>query len=177
MQQSHKSQRCHHATASVRSPSWPFMPRPRRRRQPLPGERRSISVLGNRVFQSIVGVRQHMRLGCTWRECCPINDEQINSQQARGRPRKTIHIFHVCLRRMGVPPRTSGGTPQTSGRATVTDTLQSTTFRLYSSAAAPVTGDRCQGTKCRPGTTGILKYVIRSRSFLRKGIELSNTVS
>jgi len=24
---------------------------------------------------------------------------QKNSQQARGRPRKTIHIFHVCLRR------------------------------------------------------------------------------
>ena len=72
-------------------------------------------------------------------------------------------------------------------RATVTDALQSTTFRLYSSAAAPVTGaaaprhplPRCQGTKCRPGTPGILKYVIRSRSFssLRKGIELSNTVS
>ena len=63
--------------------------------------------------------------------------------------------------------------------------LQSTTFRLYSSAAAPVTGaaapihplPRCQGTKCRPGTPGILKYVIRSRSFLRKRIELSNTVS
>ena len=35
---------------------------------------------------------------------------------------------------------------------------------------------RCQGTKCRPGTPGILKYVIRSRSFLRR-IELSNTVS
>ena len=30
---------------------------------------------------------------------------------------------------------------------------------------------RCQGTKCRPGTPGILKYVIRSGSFLRKGIE------
>jgi len=26
------------------------------------------------------------------------------SQQARGRPRKTI-IFHVCLRLLGVPPR------------------------------------------------------------------------
>jgi hypothetical protein len=25
--------------------------------------------------------------------------------QARGRPRKTTHIFHVCLRRLGVPPR------------------------------------------------------------------------
>ena len=41
----------------------------------------------------------------------------------------------------------------------MTDALQSTTFRLYSSAAAPVTGaaaprqplPRCQGTKCRPG--------------------------
>ena len=31
--------------------------------------------------------------------------------------------------------------------------------------------------KCRPGTPGILKYVIRSGSFLRKGMELSNTVS
>jgi len=69
-------------------------------------------------------------------------------------------------------------------RATVTDALQSTTFRLYSSAAAPVTGEaprhplpRCQSTKCRPGTPSILKHVMRSRSFLRKGIELSNTVS
>jgi len=67
-------------------------------------------------------------------------------------------------------------------RGTVTDASQSTTFRLCSSAAAPVTGvaaprhpmPRCQDTKCTPG---ILKYVIRSRSFLRKRIELSNTVS
>ena len=55
------------------------------------------------------------------------------------------------------------GTPLTEmedRRATVTDALQSTTFRLYSSAAAPVTGEaaprhplpRCQGTKCRPGS-------------------------
>ena len=28
-----------------------------------------------------------------------------NSQQVRGRPRKTIHIFHVCFLRLGVPPR------------------------------------------------------------------------
>ena len=32
---------------------------------------------------------------------------------------------------------------------------------------------RCQDTKCRPGTPGILKYVIRSGHFLRKGIELN----
>ena len=51
-------------------------------------------------------------------------------------------------------------------RAPVTDASQSTTFRLYSSAAAPVTGaaaprhplPRCQGTQCRPGPPGILKY-------------------
>jgi len=59
--------------------------------------------------------------------------------QARGRPRETIHIFHVCLRRLGVPPRPPL-TEMKDRRATVTDVLQSTTFRLYSSAAAPVTG-------------------------------------
>ena len=43
-------------------------------------------------------------------------------------------------------PPAAGGTPQTpltemeDRRATVTDALQSTTFRLYSSAAASVTG-------------------------------------
>ena len=36
---------------------------------------------------------------------------------------------------------------------------------------------RHKALQCRPGTPGILKYVIRGRSFLRKGIELSNTVS
>jgi hypothetical protein len=53
------------------------------------------------------------------------------------RPRKTI-IFHVCLRRLGVPPRPPL-TEMEDRRATVTDALQSTTFRLYSSASAPVT--------------------------------------
>ncbi len=46
--------------------------------------------------------------------------------------------FHVCLRRLGVPPRPPL-TEMEDQRATVTDSLQSTTFRLYSSAAAPVT--------------------------------------
>ena len=63
-------------------------------------------------------------------------------------------------------------------RATVTDALQSTTFRLYSSAAAPVTGAGVSVPRHNlKYTPGILKYVIRSRSFLRKRIELSNTVS
>ena len=92
--------------------------------------------------------------------------------------------FYVGLRRLYPPDPPL--TEMEDRRATVTDASQSTTFRLCSSAAAPtVTGaaaprhplPRCQGTKCRPGTPGILEYVIRSRSFLRKGIELSNTVS
>jgi hypothetical protein len=61
-----------------------------------------------------------------------------NPQQARGRPRKTI-IFHVCLRRLGLPPR-SPLTEMEDRRATVTDSLQSTTFRLHSSAASLVIG-------------------------------------
>ena len=49
--------------------------------------------------------------------------------------------FHDCLRRLGVPPRPPlSEMPVEDRRATVTDALQSTTFRLYSSAAAPVTG-------------------------------------
>ena len=84
-----------------------------------------------------------------------------NSQQARGRPGKP---FYVCLRRLGTPQTpTDRRTEMEDRRATVTDALQSTTFRLYSSAAAPVTGTvaprhplpRCQGTKCRPGTPEI----------------------
>ena len=43
------------------------------------------------------------------------------------------------LRRLGVPPRPPL-TEMEDRCATVTDALQSTTFRLYSSAAAPVTG-------------------------------------
>ena len=91
----------------------------------------------------------------------------------------------TAIRNYQVPRLRPPLTEMEDRRATVTDALQSTTFRLYSSAAAPVTGaaaprhplPRCQGTKCRPGTPGILKYVIRSGSFLRKGMELSNTVS
>ena len=110
----------------------------------------------------------------------PFKTKKIPSRPGGGHGKP----FYVCLRRLGVPPRPPL-TEMEDRRATVTDALQSTTFRLYSSAAAPVTGaaaprhplPRCQGTKCRPGTPGILKYVIRSGSFLRKGIELSNTVS
>ena len=38
---------------------------------------------------------------------CPLLDSKMRQkksfQEARGRPRKSIHIFHVCLRRLGVP--------------------------------------------------------------------------
>jgi len=58
------------------------------------------------------------------------------------------------VRRLGVPPRPPL-TEMKDLRATVTDAIQSTTFRLYSSAAAPVTGaeaprhplPRCQGPR------------------------------
>ena len=78
-----------------------------------------------------------------------------------GQGEATENHFTFASCGWGYPP----GPPRTEmedRRATVTDVLQSTTFRLYSSAAAPVTGaaatrhklPRCQGTKCRPGTPG-----------------------
>ena len=76
--------------------------------------------------------------------------------------------FYVCLRRLGVPPRPP--LTEMDRRATVTE--------RYSQQHSGYTRLRpVPRHKCRPGTPGILKYVIRSGSFLRKGIELSNTVS
>jgi len=66
------------------------------------------------------------------------------------RPRETI-IFKFLVCPVAGPP-SAGGTVTTPGRpplteivedrrATVTDALQSTTFRLYSSVSAPVIGE------------------------------------
>ena len=75
---------------------------------------------------------------------------------ADARPRGSQLGFGILSRMLRAAPRSSGllSSPprlrpehaehwqlgRTAGRATVTDALQSTTFRLYSSAAAPVTG-------------------------------------
>jgi len=94
-----------------------------------------------------------------------------NFQQARGRPRKTI---------LRLPPAGDGPACDSDRRVTVNN------IQVILVCGRP--GDRggCTETpgaasvprhKCRPGTPGILKYVIRSGSFFRKGIELSNTVS
>ena len=66
---------------------------------------------------------------CGWLRYSELKSIKV-SKQARGRPRKTI-IFHVCLRLLGVPPRPPL-TEMEDWRATVTDALQSTTFRLSS---------------------------------------------
>ena len=66
---------------------------------------------------------------------------------------------HSKVQSWGYPPDPHFRTGMEDRRGTVTD-AQSTTSRLCSSAAAPVTGaeaprhpmPRCQGTKCRPGT-------------------------
>ncbi len=77
---------------------------------------------------------------------------------ADARPRGSQLGFGILSRMLRAAPRSSGllSSPprlrpehaehwqlgRTAGRATVTDALQSTTFRLYSSAATPVTGPR-----------------------------------
>jgi hypothetical protein len=48
-------QRCHHASASARSPSWPPMPRPRLQRAATPGQRRLSSQLLNRIPSRVIG--------------------------------------------------------------------------------------------------------------------------
>jgi len=75
------------------------------------------------------------------------------------RLRDTVFDNSIPFRKNDLLRITQTPTEMEDRRATVTDALQSTTFRLYSSAAAPVTGaaaprqplPRCQGTKCRPG--------------------------
>jgi hypothetical protein len=103
-----------------------------------------------------------------------------------GRPRKSIIFhWHVCCSASGgwpggYPPLADSETP-TDSTITVTDALQSTTFRLYSSTRP---SDRGGGTETPAAS--VPRHEVQARHaryseirnpFLRKGIVLSNTVS